>query len=187
MRIVLLGPPGAGKGTQGLLLCKKYGIPHISTGDMLREQVASASELGLKIKSVLDAGELVTDELVMQVVEARLRKADCLPGFLLDGVPRTVVQAEILSDFLKRSEIALSGVVQLTVPEEVLLDRIRHRGGAGARSDDTAEVAAHRLQVYWTQTAPVAGYYRQHGLLKEVAGVGTVEEVSGRMCAVLES
>ncbi len=186
MRIVLLGPPGAGKGTQAVLICKKYGIPHISTGDMLREAVASGSELGKTVKSVLDAGELVTDKLVMQVVGDRLRREDCARGYLLDGVPRTVVQAEILRDMLFELGIALTRVVQLSVPEQVLLDRIRHRGGAGARTDDTAEVAAKRLQVYWTQTAPVAEFYRQEGLLAEVDGVGSVEEVSERIFEAVE-
>lgn len=186
MRIVLLGPPGAGKGTQAVLICKRYGIPHISTGDILREQVASGSPLGKQVKSVLDAGELVSDELVMKVVEDRLRRSDCVPGYLLDGVPRTVVQAEILESILNTTQTRLSGVIQLEVPEQVLLDRIKHRGGAGARTDDTAEVAAKRLQVYWTQTAPVAEFYRQHGVLKQVDGVGSVEEVSARIFGSVE-
>lgn len=186
MRIVLLGPPGAGKGTQAVLICKKYGIPHISTGEMLRDAVASGSDLGKTVRSVLDSGELVTDQLVMQVVGDRLRREDCARGYLLDGVPRTVVQAEILRDMLAESKTALTSVVQISVPEHVLLERIRHRGGAGARTDDTAEVAAKRLQVYWAQTAPVAEFYRLAGLLVEVNGVGTVEEVSERLFAAVE-
>jgi len=187
MRIILLGPPGAGKGTQAVLICKKYGIPHISTGDMLRQQVASGSALGKMVKSVLDSGELVSDELVMQVLEDRLAAPDCTHGYLLDGVPRTVVQAEILRSILAKSNSSITSVVQLEVPEQVLLDRIRHRGGAGARSDDTAEVAANRLQVYWTQTAPVAEFYRQEGLLKQIQGVGSVEEVSARIFSAVEA
>ncbi len=186
MRIVLLGPPGAGKGTQAVLICKRYGIPHISTGDILREQVASGSALGNQVKSVLDSGELVSDELVMKVIEDRLQRADCAQGYLLDGVPRTVVQAEILQAFLASSKTPLTRVVQLEVPEQVLLDRIRHRGGAGARTDDTAEVAARRLQVYWTQTAPVAEFYRNQGALREVDGVGSVEDVSERIFASVD-
>jgi len=185
MRIILLGPPGAGKGTQAVLICKHFGIPHISTGEILREQVSSGSELGRQVKSLLDAGELVSDQLVMKVLEDRLLRPDCAAGYLLDGVPRTVVQAEILKGFLGASKTALTRVVQLEVPEQVLLDRIRHRGGAGSRSDDTAEVAAKRLQVYWAQTAPVAEFYRNEGLLRQVDGVGTVEEVSARILAAV--
>jgi adenylate kinase len=134
---------------------------------------------------VLDAGELVGDELVMEVVAARLQQPDCVNGFLLDGVPRTVVQAEILSGLLTKSGQSLAGVVQIAVPEDVILDRIRQRGGAAARSDDTAEVAARRLQVYWAQTAPVASYYRDSGQLREVDGVGSVEEVLARILAAV--
>jgi adenylate kinase len=183
MRIVLLGPPGAGKGTQAVLLCRQFGIPHISTGEILREQVSSGSELGKKVKAILDAGELVTDELVMEVVEQRLAHTDCKAGFLLDGVPRTVKQAESLSTYLSGRNEQIQHVVQLLVPEAVLLERIKQRSGAasGARSDDTAEVAARRLQVYWAQTAPVANYYRQVGLLREVDGVGAVDEVTNRI------
>lgn len=185
MRVVLLGPPGAGKGTQAALICKKFSIPHISTGDILREQVASGSPLGLKVKSVLDAGELVSDELVMQVVEARLSRPDCSQGFLLDGVPRTVIQAEILNAIMAKGDIQLTGVVQVLVPEDVLLERIRLRGGGSARSDDTLEVAVRRLQVYREQTAPVAAFYQETGLLRGVDGVGTVEEVFARILSAL--
>lgn len=183
MRIVLLGPPGAGKGTQAAEIVKKFGIPHISTGEILREQVASGSALGLKVKATLDAGELVLDEVIMEVVEERLKRSDCARGYLLDGVPRTVRQAEILADILNKTDTQLSAVVQITVPEQVLLERIRHRGltSGSNRSDDTAAVAANRLQVYWAQTAPVASYYRERGALKEVDGVGTVQKVSERI------
>ena len=120
MRIVLLGPPGAGKGTQAVLICKRYSIPHISTGEMLRDAVASGSELGKAVKSVLDSGELVTDTLIMQVVADRLGRDDCSRGYLLDGVPRTVAQAEMLQVMLKERGSSLSSVVQLSVPEQVL-------------------------------------------------------------------
>jgi adenylate kinase len=185
MRIVLLGPPGAGKGTQAALICKKFDIPHISTGDILRQQVASGSALGNKVKSVLDAGELVSDELVMQVVEDRLGHSDCAKGFLLDGVPRTVVQAEILATTLERQSWPLSGVVQIVVPEQEILERIRLRGGASARADDAAEVAVRRLQVYREQTAPVAAFYQSAGCLREVDGVGSVEDVFARILTSL--
>jgi adenylate kinase len=187
MRVVLLGPPGAGKGTQALLIVKRFGIPHISTGDMLREQVALQSPLGVRVKAVLDAGELVSDELVMELVKERLGRPDCSHGFLLDGIPRTVKQAEMLAEILREGDRPVTHVVQISVPQQIIIERIRHRGGAApnARSDDSAEVAAHRFQVYLTQTAPVANFYREQGCLREVDGVGTVDEVFDRICKVL--
>jgi len=185
MRIVLLGPPGAGKGTQAVLIAKKFAISHISTGEMLREQVALQSPLGLKVKATLDAGELVADELIMQIVQERLGRPDCARGFLLDGIPRTVNQSELLDAILARMACPLSDVVQITVPQQVIMDRIRHRGVAaqGSRTDDSAEVAAHRFQVYLAQTAPVAAFYKEQGCLREVDGVGSVEEVFERICS----
>lgn len=189
MRIVLLGPPGAGKGTQAVLIAKKFAIPHISTGEMLREQVALQSPLGIRVKATLDAGELVADELIMEIVQERLGRPDCVNGFLLDGIPRTLNQSELLDAILARMACPLTHVVQISVPQQVIMDRIRHRGGAGqaARTDDSAEVAAHRFQVYLTQTAPVAAFYREQGCLHEVDGVGSVEEVFDRICSSLAS
>jgi adenylate kinase len=189
MRIILLGPPGAGKGTQAKEIVTRYGVPHISTGDLLREQVVSGSELGNRVKTILDSGELVTDEIVMEMLDDRISRADCAKGFLLDGVPRTVKQAKILACMLEKRKVALSAVVQISVPDEILLERIRNRGmaNAGNRTDDTAEVAAKRLEVYRTQTAPVASYYKELGALKEVNGVGSVGEVSQRIFASVDA
>lgn len=187
MRIVLLGPPGAGKGTQAVLIAKHLSIPHISTGEILREQVSLQSSLGLRVKATLDAGELVADDLIMEIVRERLGREDCVRGFLLDGIPRTLPQAEILDAILGREARPLTDVVQIAVPQQVLIDRIKLRGrvaGAG-RTDDASEVAAHRFQVYQTQTAPVAVHYREQGCLREVDGVGSVEEVFERICGVL--
>jgi adenylate kinase len=155
---------------------------------MLREQVALQSPLGIKVKAILDSGELVTDEIVMELVAERLGRQDCARGFLLDGIPRTVGQAQMLTDLLKSRGSSVSHVVQITVPQQVIIERIRHRGGAAsnARTDDSAEVAAHRFQVYLTQTAPVANYYRDQGCLREVDGVGSVDEVFDRICKVVE-
>jgi adenylate kinase len=187
MRLVLLGPPGAGKGTQALLIAKKYSIPHVSTGEMLRAAVASGSELGNKVKAIMDAGELVSDDVIMEVVADRLKQADCAGGFLLDGIPRTIVQAEKLNTMLSKIDSRLRHVIDIAVPEEVLLKRIKQRGvSAGeARTDDNAEVARKRLEVYRAQTAPLSEYYRKEGLLREIDGVGAVEEVSERIYRAL--
>jgi len=189
MRLILLGPPGAGKGTQAALISKKFGIPHISTGDMLREQVAAKTPLGLQVKSILDAGDLVTDEVIMKIVESRLQREDCVQGFLLDGIPRTVNQAEVLKEMLSKSSASVSKVIQFVVPQGVIVDRIRKRGDSAeqARTDDSVEVAVRRYQVYLTQTAPVADYYKGQGCLIEVDGVGAVEEVFERVSAVLSA
>jgi adenylate kinase len=185
MQIVLLGPPGAGKGTQAAKISAQFSIPHISTGEMLRQQVASGSPLGKRVKSILDSGELVTDDIIMQVVEARLSQPDCARGFLLDGIPRTVGQAENLGQLLLKMGSPKLRVLQINVPDNVLLERIQLRQGESSRSDDTAEVAAKRLQVYWEQTAPVANYYEHLAALVKLDGVGAVEEVFQRIVKAL--
>ncbi|MBX7138429.1 MAG: adenylate kinase [Oligoflexia bacterium] len=182
MRIVLLGPPGAGKGTQAVLLAEKRGIPHISTGQMMRDAVSSGSDLGKKVKKFLDAGELVPDNLVIELIKERLSRADCRTGFLLDGFPRTLEQAKSLTVLLKSLNKELTHVIEITVPESVILERIKRRGETGSgRSDDNTEVASKRLQVYWAQTAPVSKYYQELGSLVEVNGLGTIEEVQSRI------
>lgn len=181
-RLVLLGPPGAGKGTQAILICQKKRIPHIATGNMMREAVGAGTPLGKKVKDYLDRGALVPDNLVIDLMRERLTQADCSTGFLLDGFPRTVEQARALDKLLAELKAPLSSVLELKVPEEVLIDRIRKRGESGSgRSDDNVEVATKRLQVYWEQTAPVSGYYRERGELVEVDGLGTIEEVGARL------
>lgn len=187
MRIVLLGPPGAGKGTQAGLIVERYGIPHISTGDIFREHVSAQTPLGQKVKAILDSGELVSDEVVMELVADRIGKDDCGQGFLLDGVPRTTKQAEILSEMVAGSAGDTLRVLQIVVPEHILLERIQGRSsnGEGSRSDDSADVASHRYKVYLEQTAPVADFYRAEGSLTEIDGVGSVDEVFARVCHAL--
>lgn len=188
MRIVFLGPPGAGKGTQAQMLAEHLSIPHISTGEMLRAAVQGGSELGQRVKSYLDSGELVPDEVIIDVIEARLTEADCSHGFLLDGFPRTEPQAAALSAMLKRLSMDLTHVVELEVPEDELIERIRNRGAQGSgRSDDTVEVAKKRLEVYRAQTEPVTTYYETHGGVSKVDGVGDIDQVRQRVLTAVEA
>lgn len=186
MRIVLLGPPGAGKGTQAILLAKSASICHISTGEMLRAAIASGSDLGKRVKGMLDAGELVPDDIMIAVIRDRLAQADCAPGFLLDGFPRTIDQARALTALLDEMKKSLTHVVELKVPDQVLLERVKKRGEEGSgRSDDNEQVFANRLQVYWRQTAPVTQFYREQGKVIEVDGLGSIDEVHSRLTQVL--
>lgn len=180
-RLVLLGPPGAGKGTQATLLAKDLGIAHISTGEMMRAAVNSGNALGQRVKGFLDSGNLVPDDLVIEIIKDRLTQKDCIPGFILDGFPRTVNQAENLTKLLNDIKLPLTKVIDIVIAEEILLERIKSRG----RSDDLSEVVANRLKTYWEQTAPVTAYYRSLNGVIEVNGLGTVEEVSERIKAVL--
>ena len=172
--IILLGPPGSGKGTQSEFLCGSLGIPQISTGDMLRAAVAAGSELGRKVEAVMNSGALVSDELIAEVVKDRLAQADAQAGFLLDGYPRTEPQAETLAGILESSGIELDHVILIDVPEEELIARAVARG----REDDKEEVVRERQRVYAEKTAPLIDYYRAQGLLREVDGNRTIEEVT---------
>ena len=188
MRSVLVGPPGAGKGTQAVLLAKDIGVPHISTGEMLRDSIASGSELGKKVKAITEAGNLVPDGTMIDIIADRLSKPDAVRGFILDGFPRTVAQAEALKVLLEKKKMPLDVVAAFVVPEEVLLNRIKTRAQTGGgRADDNLEVAAKRLKVYWEQTAPVISFYRDTGLLIEIDGLGTIEEVRLRLDKAVKS
>ena len=184
MRIILLGPPGAGKGTQAVRLSAAESIPHISTGDMMRGAVQQATPLGKKVKEYLDRGDLVPDALVIDIIRERFSKPDCARGFVLDGFPRTVEQAKALTTLLADLKIGHCTVLEVRVPDAMLIERIQKRGQeASGRSDDTAEVAAHRLKVYWASTFPVIEYYRGLGTLVSIDGVGTIDEVHARLLA----
>ena len=191
MRLVLLGPPGAGKGTQATKIAARLGIPQLSTGDMLREAVASRSTSGLRAKHIMDRGELVPDDVVVAVVTNRIDQSDAANGFILDGFPRTVAQAEALDQELVSRGIELDAVLELEVDEGALLDRIRGRAEAAAnngehiRSDDNPEVFKTRLDVYRAQTAPVTEYYRSQGLLNTVDGLQSIDAVTQELAAVL--
>ena len=191
MRLVLLGPPGAGKGTQAAKIATRLGIPQLSTGDMLREAVASRSTSGLRAKHIMDRGELVPDDVVVSVVTNRIDHSDTANGFILDGFPRTVTQAEALDQELATRGIQLDAVLELEVDEDALLDRIRGRAeeaannGGRTRSDDNPEVFKTRLDVYRAQTAPVTEYYRSHGLLNTVDGLQSIDVVTQDLAAAL--
>ncbi len=178
-RLLLLGPPGAGKGTQAKLLSTALGVPHVSTGDMLREAVAAGSELGRRVKQVMDAGELVSDELMIQVVEDRLAQDDAGCGYLLDGFPRTIPQAEALANG------ALDAVVLIDVDDEEIVGRLLRRAEEEGRADDTEDVVRRRLEVYREQTEPLVDYYKQRGMIAEVDGVGSIDDVLARCVRAL--
>lgn len=188
MRLILLGPPGAGKGTQALRISERYDIPHISTGDMFRKLSTDTSELAQQVRDILASGQLVPDEVVMEMVRGRLQQPDCKDGFLLDGVPRTEGQADNLAAFLDQRGESLDGVIELKVPEGILMERIRGRAHAngGSRSDDSDVVAKERIEIYHRETEPLVGYYAKRNLLRDIDGVGSMEEVSDRIFDVLE-
>jgi adenylate kinase len=187
MRIVLLGAPGSGKGTQATLLVEKFGLPHISTGVLLRTAVAEGTELGLKAKSVMDSGELVSDDIMLGLIEERLGREDAAAGFILDGYPRNIAQAEALTSLLARMEQPVDLAVQIDVDPEMVVSRIALRAAEEDRSDDTEEVVRNRLRVYTEQTAPVASFYQRMGVLSNVLGEGTIEEVFQRIVGVVRT
>lgn len=188
MNLILFGPPGAGKGTQALRLKERYGLAHIATGDMLRAAVEAESELGRRAKAIMERGELVPDELMIALIAERIEEPDCRSGFILDGFPRTIAQAEALEELLVRKGLALTAVIALEVPDEVLSARIRRRveESGGARSDDTPETLRRRIAVYHEQTAPLLDYYRRKGLLYTVDGTRSIDEVERAVAVILE-
>jgi adenylate kinase len=184
MKLILLGPPGAGKGTQSARLTQKYAIPQLSTGDMLRAAVAAKTPIGLKAKSIMDAGALVSDDIVVGIVADRIQQPDAARGFILDGFPRTVQQAQALDVMLADKGMDLDAVIELKVDEDALHDRMAHRvkemqaAGQPVRADDNPEAFRTRLTAYRTQTAPVSAYYAKSGRLKTVDGMAPIDEVS---------
>jgi adenylate kinase len=187
MRIVLLGAPGSGKGTQAARLKAELGVAHISTGDLLRAAVKAGTPLGLKAKAVMEAGQLVSDEIVLGMLEERLAQPDTRAGFILDGYPRNLAQADALDQLLKRIGQPLDAVLKLNVPDADIVARCEIRFKAEGRADDNPETVRKRLQVYAQQTAPVADYYLHRGLLSEIDGVGAIGAISARLLAALQS
>jgi|SRR5579875_800345 adenylate kinase len=193
MRLVLLGPPGAGKGTQSARLKEKYHIPQLSTGDMLRAAVAAATPVGLAAKAIMDKGGLVPDDTVVGIVADRIEADDAKPGFILDGFPRTVGQAEALAKMLRSKGMDLDAVIELKVDEEALLARITKRveetlaAGGIVRADDNPEAFKTRLDAYRAQTAPVAEFYARTALLKTVDGMAPIDDVTQAIGEILEA
>ncbi len=182
MNIILLGPPGAGKGTQAKILEETHGIVQLSTGDMLRAAVASGRELGQQAQTVMDAGHLMPDVIMIQIISERIDQSDCVNGFILDGFPRTTAQAEALENMLAEKGLVLDFVIEIAVDDEILVDRINGRVAqmpeAERRSDDNAETLRKRLGVYHGQTAPILPFYRNRDMLKQVDGMQSIEQVS---------
>lgn len=213
MNIVFLGPPGAGKGTQAKILIEKYGIPQISTGDMLREHRAKGTELGKRAQEYMDKGQLVPDEIILDMVKERLAQPDCAKGFILDGFPRTVAQAEALDKILSEMNKKLDFALALVVPDELLVERLTGRrtckncgmmfhvkykppkvegkcdvcgGELYQRPDDNEETVRNRLKVYHESTAPLIDYYKKKGILKEIDGSKSIEEITAQLISILE-
>ena len=185
MRLVLLGAPGSGKGTQAARLKDHLQVPHISTGDLLRAEVAAGSALGLAAKEVMARGELVSDAILLGMLEDRFSREDTRNGFILDGYPRNLAQADALNALLERIGQPMDAAVQLEVPTELLVERIAGRAAAEGRADDSPESVRTRLQVYNDQTAPVVDFFRQRGKLSVVDGVGSLDEVFSRIVEAL--
>ncbi len=186
MRLVLLGPPGSGKGTQATRLKEELQIPHISTCDLLRAEVAAGTELGKQAKAVMDSGNLVSDDILLGMLESRLSQADVGKGFILDGYPRNVAQANALGELLAKLNQPLDAIVQLDVPTELLVERIAGRAKEQGRADDNPESVRQRLQVYNDSTAPVIDFYAAKGTLASVDGVGELDEVLARILAAIK-
>lgn len=185
-RMILLGPPGAGKGTQATSLIKRLDIPHVSTGDMLRAAVKAQTPVGQKAKAVMDAGELVGDDIVIGIAEERLSEADAKKGFLLDGFPRTIAQADALEALLSKLGVELDCCLALTVDNDAIVERLLKRAEIEGRTDDNEETIRERMREYDSKTAPLLKFYKDRDRLVEVDGIGTIDEVGERIKQALD-
>lgn len=187
LNIIIFGPPGSGKGTQSTFIKERYNLNYISTGQILRDEMAAGTEIGLKVKEIIDKGGLASDEIVAEIIENFIKNNINSNGFLFDGFPRTVKQAEILKDMFERYNINLNGVVSLEVPEEILIERMLERGKTSGRADDNIDSIKHRFVEYENKTKPVLDFYQDKKLLHPVNGVGTIENIFDNICNVIET
>lgn len=181
MRLILFGPPGAGKGTQASAISETFSLPHVATGDIFRDNVSNETELGVRARGYMDRGALVPDQVVIDMVADRIAQTDASDGFLLDGFPRTVGQAEALDDLLARDGNGIDAVVRLLVDDDELVARLLQRAREQGRSDDTRDVIERRLKVYRDETEPLVARYRRQGVLREIDGTGTIADVRERV------
>ncbi|WP_109210476.1 MULTISPECIES: adenylate kinase [Microbacterium] len=186
-RLLIVGPQGSGKGTQGIRIAHAFGVPAVSTGDVFRGAVADGSELGQQVKAIIEAGDLVSDELTSAVVRDRLSQQDAAGGFLLDGYPRNVAQVMHLDEFLEGRDEELDAVIELVVPRDESIARIARRAAEQGRSDDTEEGIANRLAIYERETAPILEVYRTRDIVDRIDGVGSLDEITDRIIAALEA
>ena len=189
MNIILFGPPGSGKGTQAKMLCEKYNLLHLSTGEILRDEISKNSQLGKSVKEIINAGKLVSDEIIIKIINLAMEnnKKDSLSGYLFDGFPRNIDQANLLSELLDSQEIKIDCILLIEVDEPILLERILSRKKFEGRSDDNKETLESRIQVYSHETKPLIEHYSLNHVVKRIDGVGEISEVNQRINAVLES
>lgn len=185
LNIILFGPPGAGKGTQSKFIKEKYSLAYFSTGDLLREEMAQGTELGKKVKSLIDGGNLVSDEIVVEMIRQRVKANLSGNGFLFDGFPRTVRQAEMLDEMFDEFGLKISGVLSLEVSQDVLVERMIERGKTSGRADDNIDTIRHRFEEYDAKTKPLLGFYEKKNLLNNIQGEGKIEDIFEGICKII--
>lgn len=186
MKLLIMGPPGVGKGTQASHIKSKLNIAHLSTGDILRTEIEKKTDTGVQAKLYMDAGKLVPDQVLLDIIQDRIKNPDCDGGYLLDGFPRTLPQAVGLEKIMESINHALDRVISLTADEGELVERLIKRGAESGRSDDTPDVIRNRQKIYWEQTAPLLDFYQKKGILKDVDGLGEISEITERILTVLK-
>ena len=186
MKLLIMGPPGVGKGTQASRIKSKLNIAHLSTGDILRTEIEKKTNIGVQAKLYMDAGKLVPDQVLLDIIQDSIKNPDCDAGYLLDGFPRTLPQAVGLEKIMQSTKHTLDMVISLTADENELVERLIKRGEESGRSDDTPEVIRDRQKIYWEQTAPLVDFYKNKGILKNVDGLGEISEITERILTVLK-